>query len=217
MAAGFTLTELSAAIQAFTWCDEPNFVSNIPIIIRDSEDEIVDSLRKRVELAMPTYGNPAIGFPQFAKRASLAITASTQTVDLPSDCLLIYSFTITGGVISTTTPIFPRVYSYLEQAYPSSLGVGRPKVYANANSLIYFGPTPDLDYTGDINYFYKPESLVDATVGTYTWLSLNASGCLLDTCLARSYALFLRGEKDKAASYRESADKKLSLIKEQPI
>ena len=72
---------------------------------------------------------------------------------------------------------------------PDATDTGEPFCYAQFdadpdNTTIIIGPSPDAAYVTQLNYFFKPESLVDSPTGT--WLSNNAYKCLLYGTLSES-------------------------------
>jgi hypothetical protein len=79
--------------------------------------------------------------------------------------------------------------SYIREIWPNPNTQGTPFAYslfdADANTTsILMGPTPDLAYSVELNYFYRPGSLVDNPAGT--WLSENAYDALLYGALSES-------------------------------
>jgi hypothetical protein len=59
------------------------------------------------------------------------------------------------------------------------------------------GPTPDVNYTVELHYFYYPESIV--TAGT-SWLGDNYNPVLLYGSLVEAYT-YMKGEADILATY----------------
>jgi hypothetical protein len=76
---------------------------------------------------------------------------------------------------------------------------GRPKYYApyDVDNFI-LSPTPDVAYTAELAYFYRPESIVTAST---TWIGDNAEQALLYACLVEAY-IYMKGEKEVIDEYK---------------
>ena len=90
--------------------------------------------------------------------------------------------------------------NFIRAAYPVASTTGVPKYYGlfDDDSFIV-GPTPGSGYAVELHYFYKPESITEASSGT-SWLGDNAELALLYASLVESYG-FLKGEPDLMQMY----------------
>jgi hypothetical protein len=176
-----TLAELTASIEDFAETREASFISNIPLFIRAAEERILNT----------------VTLPAQRRTSTRSIAANVQYVGLPADFISAFSLAIISGGI--TTYLSNKDASYIREAYPISAGTGVPVVYAlfdDANLLI--APTTNAVYTMELNYFAKPESVVDNPTGT--WLSINYSAALLYASLLNAN-VYIKGEADVQQMY----------------
>ena len=193
----FTYDELIAAIQSYTENDETSFVANLPTFIKIAEERIL----KSVQLSL------------FRKNSTAVTTAQYQYLPVPSDYLAPFSLSMEGTdgdkvFVDFKDPSFIQTYT------PDSTTYGRPKYYA-VFDLNYFilGPTPDIGYTAELHYFYRPVSITESASGTdTTWLSKNAELTLLYGSLVEAY-LFMKGEQDMMAYYDKRFTESLTGLK----
>jgi len=125
------------------------------------------------------------------------------------------------AVIHPTTNVYTYLLNkdvnFIREAYPTVAATGTPKYYSifgpqtgDANELRFsFGPTPDLAYTLELNYFFYPESIV--TAGD-TWLGENFDSALLNGALVEAIR-FMKGEADMVALYQGMYAQALALLK----
>ena len=193
----FTYDELKAAIQSYTENDETSFVANLPTFIKIAEERIL----KSVQLSL------------FRKNSTAVTTAQYPYLPVPSDYLSPFSLSMEGTdgdkiFVDFKDPSFIQTYT------PDSTTYGRPKYYA-VFDLNYFilGPTPDIGYTAELHYFYRPVSITESASGTdTTWLSKNAELTLLYGSLVEAY-LFMKGEQDMMAYYDKRFTESLTGLK----
>ncbi len=187
----FTYATLSQTIQDYVESQETSFVANIPTIIKQTEERILKSVQLPV-FVKNSVGNTASGNPY---------------LNLPSDYLTPYSIAIDNGGYEV---LLLQSSNYIRQAYPQSNVTGAPKVYAqfDVNNLI-LGPTPDADYSTELHYFYRPQSITESVNGT-SWLGTNAENAMLYGCLLEAYT-YLKGDADLmqlyATRYAEAMEK----------
>jgi len=106
--------------------------------------------------------------------------------------------------------------NFIREVYPSATVKAKPKYYAifgpvynNVNEMSFIvGPTPDMDYSAELHYYYYPVSIV--TAGTY-WIGDNFSSVLLYGSLVEAYT-FMKGEADMMALYDTKYKEALALI-----
>ena len=92
---------------------------------------------------------------------------------------------------------------------------GLPKYYGDqskqlSGSSIVVAPVPDQNYNVELNYLYKPNSLVTDTTGT--WLSQNARNGLIYGCLVEAYT-FMKGDADLLQLYAQRYDIEIARLK----
>jgi hypothetical protein len=187
----WTYATLTQALQDYLESDETTFVADIPIIVRQAEDRIL----KNVQL------------PDFRKNSTGTCTASDQYLGIPTDFLAPYSLAVDNSGYEFL--LFKEV-NFIREAYPSASTEGVPKYYALLEDTYFIlGPTPDSNYTVELHYFYKPESIVTAST---SWLGTHAEAALFSTCLHEAY-VFLKGDPDLMTKYKEMSDKDILDLK----
>ena len=80
----------------------------------------------------------------------------------------------------------------------------------NEQSFI-LGPTPNADFSAELHYFYRPQSITESGDGT-SWLGTNAENALLYGCLVEGYS-FLKGEPDLLQLYSSRYEEALADLK----
>jgi hypothetical protein len=188
-----TLAETQADIQNYANYDEVGFVAQIPGFIRQSEERIWYTTQ----------------LPFFRKAQTGSLTASNQYLQLPSDFLAAASLAV---VLASGEYVYllNKDVEYVREVYPNPNTTGVPYCYAlfdvgDEVTNILIGPTPDLAYDVQLNYFYRPSSLADAGDDGTTWLSTNAYDALLygALCEAATYLKKTTGIVDAMADEYE--------------
>jgi len=182
----FTYAQLKQAIQDYTENDETTFVANLPIFIRAAEERIL----KTIQLNL------------FRKNVSAAFTASDQYLAAPSDFLSPFSLSYTDGNGDKNFLLFKDV-NFIQEFNPDATTTGAPRYYAvfDINNFI-IGPTPDSAYAVELHYYYRPASLTAGAEDATTWLSENATLCMLYGSLIEAYT-FMKGETDLIQNYNQ--------------
>lgn len=90
-----------------------------------------------------------------------------------------------------------------------------PKYYADyvknlSGSSLVVAPVPDTNYNVELNYLYKPNSLVTDTTGT--WLSQNARNALIYGCLVEGY-IFMKGDAELLTLYENRYNQEIARLK----
>ncbi len=185
-----TYGQLKAAIEDYLQYNDATFVDNLPVIIRQAEDRIYQSVQAPVE----------------RKNSTGVVVSSNPYLAVPTDMLSVASMAVISG--SSYSFLMPREVSYMREAYPSSSTTGLPKAYAlfDQNTFI-FGPTPDQTYQVELNYHAKPTSITQGGSNNpvdpddaVTWISQNFESVLLSACILEAY-IFLKGDADLIQLY----------------
>jgi hypothetical protein len=182
----FTYAQLKQAIQDYTENDETSFVNNLPLFIRLSEERIL----KSVQLSF------------FRKNATATTSANNQYLTRPSDFLAPFSLSLAGAdgdkfFVEFKDPSFVQTYT------PDETTIGAPKYYAQFDvDNFLLGPTPNAQYTAELHYFYRPNSLTIGTDSGTTWLSENAELALLYGSLIEAY-IYMKGAQDIMSMYNQ--------------
>tara|TARA_R100001015_G_C4533803_1_gene99502 strand:+ start:43 stop:690 length:648 start_codon:yes stop_codon:yes gene_type:complete len=192
----YTLAQLKTAIQDYTENTETSFVTNLPTFIKNAEQRIF----KLVDLEF------------FRKNANSTLTSSDPFLSVPTDYLASFSLSITNS--SSKEFLLQKDVNFIQEYTPNPATTGVPKYYAYFDvSNFILAPTPDSNYTCELHYYYRPESLTAGADSGTTWLSTNASVALLYGSLVEAYT-FMKGEQDMLAMYEKQFTEALSRIKD---
>ena len=135
----FTKATLTTAIQDYTDNSETTFVNNIPNFIKASEEKILKS----------------VDLDYFRKNVTSALTASDEFLTVPSDYLASFSLQITTS--GSESFLLQKDVNFLREYTPASTTTGLPKYYARFDEDNFIlAPTPNSNYTIQLNYFYRP-------------------------------------------------------------
>jgi len=201
-----TLAELKTLIQNYVENDETTFVSTLDDIIKNAEERIFELVQ----------------FDFFKKNVSGNVTLGNRFLTAPSDYILSTYLAVVDG--SGDYTYLEKKHSSFMQEYTvdptdSSLR-GKPLYYADYDkelstassngSTLVLAPVPDSNYTVELQYIYKPASLVSSTTGT--WLSQNARNGLLFACLSEAY-LFMKGDAQLQEQYERRFQEEISRLK----
>tara|TARA_R110000744_G_scaffold235923_1_gene353517 strand:+ start:67 stop:723 length:657 start_codon:yes stop_codon:yes gene_type:complete len=194
----FTYGQLKEAIKDYTENSETSFVNNLPIFIRSTEERIL----KSVQLSL------------FRKNVTAVTTASNKFLACPSDFLAPFSLSLAG---TNGDKFFVELKdaSFIQSYTPDATTVGEPRYYAQFDvDNFILGPTPDIAYSAELHYFYRPLSITDSTLtdNSTTWLSENAELAMLYGCLIEAY-VYMKGEADVMAVYNQRFQESLMGIK----
>jgi len=192
----FTYAQLKTAIQDFTENTESSFVTNLPVFIRGAEDRIFTL----VDLEL------------FRKNATSALTSGDPYLSLPTDYLAPFSFQITTSGSENFLQF--KDVNFVQQYAVGYGSNATPRYYSmfDINNYIV-GPTPDQNYTVELHYYYKPASLTAGADSGTTWLSEEASNCLLYGSLVEAYT-YMKGEQDMMQLYEQRFAQEIQRLKD---
>jgi hypothetical protein len=180
--AGFTYTTLKQAVQEYVENTESTFVGQLDTFIRVAEDRIL----KNVPLEV------------FRKNTTATLIVGDKYLAKPTDWLHSLSMSVVGT--SGHSFLLNKDVNFIQDFWPTPTSTGVPKYYADYDLTSFIiAPTPASADTVELHYFYRPQSIVDATGGT-TWLGTNASQTMLYGALVEAY-IFMKGEADLIQLY----------------
>ena len=192
----FTKATLTTAIQDYTDNSESTFVSNIPNFIKASEEKILKS----------------VDLDYFRKNLTSALTSSDAFLTVPTDYLASFSLQITTS--GSESFLLQKDVNFLREYTPASTTTGLPKYYARFDEDNFIlAPTPNSNYTIQLNYFYRPASLTAGSDSGTTWVSTNAPFALLYGSLVEAYT-FMKGEPDVIQNYNGLFTQYLERVKD---
>ena len=179
----FTLATLKTAIQDYTDNSETVFVSQLDNFIKAAEEKILKS----------------VDLDYFRKNVTSSLTSSDQYLTVPTDYLASFSLQITTS--GSESFLLQKDVNFLREYTPASSTTRLPKYNArfDENNFI-LAPTPDSNYTIELHYFYRPDSLTTGADSGITWISTNAPFALLYGSLVEAYT-FMKGEQDVVQNY----------------
>mgnify|MGYP003112813662 FL=1 len=192
----FTFATLKTAIQDYTDNSETVFVNNINNFIKASEEKILKS----------------VDLDYFRKNVTSALTSSDEFLTVPTDYLASFSLQITTS--GSESFLLQKDVNFLREYTPASSTTGLPKYYARFDEDNFIlAPTPDSNYTIQLNYFYRPASLTAGADSGTTWISTNAPFALLYGSLVEAYT-FMKGEPDVIQNYNGLFAQYLERVKD---
>jgi len=181
----FTYAQLKTAIQDYTDNDETVFVNNLNNFIKAAEEKIFKS----------------VDLDYFRKNVTSAFTSDDKFLTLPTDYLSSFSLQITTA--GSENFLLHKDVNFLQEAYNGSASTGTPRYYAQFDTSNFIvAPVPDANYTVELHYYYRPDSLTAGADGGTTWISTNAPFALLYGSLIEAYT-FMKGEPDVIKNYTE--------------
>jgi len=198
----FTYAQLKQAIEDYTEYSESSFITNIPLFIRLSEERIL----KSIQLSL------------FRKNSTATVSPEYQYLRIPDDFLAPFSLslrTATGNPTVFGDMIFVdfKDPSFVQSYTPDPTTTGLPKYYSQFDVTNFLlAPTPDVAYTAELHYFYRPNSLTQGTDTEKTWLSTNAEMALLYGALIEAY-IYMKGEQDVMAMYNSRFQEAMNGVK----
>ena len=189
-----TYTELVAQIQDYT---ENTFTTtDINTFITQAEQRIYNTVQ----------------LPALRKNVTGSLSAGNKYLSMPTDWLATFSLAVFGAD-NEYKYLLKKDVNFIRQSFPDtdSAFYGEPQYYAVFNSTSFIvGPTPDINYSAELHYFYYPTSI---TVAGTSWLGDNFSSTLLYGSLLEAYT-YMKGEKDVLDNYRNRYDEAMLLLKQ---
>jgi len=187
-------TSLLSSVQTYTQNSESTFVAEIPNMVKQVEDRI----------------QHIVQLPVFRKTSSGTVTASNRFLATPSDFVAAYSLAVLNGS-SEYSFLLNKDVDFIRESFDKTTDTGLPRFYAVwDHDTFLLAPTPDSGYTTQLNYFYKPESIVTAE---NTWLGDEAEAAMLYGTLVEAYT-FMKGEPDLMQLYEQRYKEALVKLKE---
>ena len=171
------------------------FANNLDNFIKVTEEDIL----KNVEL---NY---------YKKNVTGTASSGNAYLGMPSDFLSAFSLAVISSSVYTYLLLKPP--SFIRDYTPNASTTGTPKYYADFdNDTFILAPTPDADYSFELHYFYRPNSLTAGASDGTTYLSINAPNVLLSGCLLQA-ALFMKLDQTEVGTYKQNYDKEMMQFK----
>ena len=190
----FTFTTLKTAVQDYTDNAESTFVSQLSRFIINAEERVL----KECQL------------DDFRKNVTGSATQSVKFLTKPTDFLAPFSLSIVSS--SANEFLEYKHITFLQHYTPNPSTTGTPKYYGDWDEDTFvLAPTPDANFTAELHYFYRPQSITASDDGT-SWLGTNAELCLLYGSLVEAYT-FMKGEPDLLQLYNGRFTESLEWLK----
>ena len=191
----FTYATLKTSIQDYMEDSGTTFANNLDNFIKVTEEDIL----KNVEL------------DYYKKNVTGTASSGNAYLGMPSDFLSAFSLAVISS--SVYTYLLLKHPSFIRDYTPNASTTGTPKYYADFdNDTFILAPTPDEDYSFELHYFYRPNSLTAGASDGTTYLSINAPNVLLSGCLLQA-ALFMKLDQTEVGTYKQNYDKEMMQFK----
>ena len=190
----YTFTTLKTAIQDYTQNTESTFVSQLSRFIINAEERILKECQLDV----------------FRRNSSGSFTADLKFLSKPTDFLAPYSLSVVNS--SKNEFLLYKHITFLQDYTPNPATTGVPLYYGDWNDTTFLiAPTPSSSFSAELHYFFRPESITEASSGT-TWLGDNAELAMLYGALVEAYT-FMKGEQELLTLYNGRFQESLQWLK----
>ena len=170
----WTYTTLKTGIQDYMESSETTFTNNLPVFIKEAEERIL----KNVQI------------PVFRKNSTGSGTSGNTYLATPSDFLTSLSLAVIDSDSNYNYLLLKQV-TFIRDYTPAAATTGEPLYYGVFDDNIFIlAPTPSSDFTFELHYVYRPQSITASSDGT-SWLGTNAPDALLYGSLVEA-ATFLK-------------------------
>jgi hypothetical protein len=194
--AGFTYSSLKTAIQDYLDNSETTFTNNLDNFIQTTEERILK----------------AVQLPVFRKNVTGSVTASDTYLAAPDDFLSPFSLALIDGSSNYSYLLLKHV-SWIRDYTPAVATTGEPLYYAIFdNDSFILAPTPNSNYSVELHYYYRPNSLTTVSSSSQTWLSENAPNAMLYGSLVEG-AVFMKSDPQTIALYDSKFQEALGMLK----
>ncbi len=163
----FTYAQLKTAIEDYCEVSEATFTSNLPVFIQEAEERIL----KAVEL------------PVFRKNVTGTAEGGNPYLSMPTDFLAPLSLAVISS--NEYTYLLFKHVSFMRDYSPNPNTTGLPLYFSQFDDTTFLlAPTPNqpsvgVNYTFELHYKYRPDSLTAGSDSGTTWLSVNAPNAIL--------------------------------------
>tara|TARA_R100000329_G_scaffold36212_1_gene34094 strand:- start:127 stop:795 length:669 start_codon:yes stop_codon:yes gene_type:complete len=192
----FTYAQLKTAIQDYSDYSETSFVNNLDNFIKTTEERIL----KTVQL------------PVFRKNVTGTGTSGNTYLSTPTDFLAPYSLALIDSSSNYNYLLIKHV-SFIRDYTPNASTTGEPLYYGlfDDNTFI-LAPSPNSNFSFELNYYYRPASLTAGLDNGITWLSDNAPNALLFGALVEA-AVFMKQDPNTIGIYESKYQEAVALLK----
>tara|TARA_R100001143_G_scaffold49533_1_gene44526 strand:- start:37 stop:684 length:648 start_codon:yes stop_codon:yes gene_type:complete len=191
----WTYTTLKSAIGDYVDSAETTFTNNYPVFIKEAEERIL----KNVQI------------PVFRKNTTGSGTSGNTYLATPSDYLTPLSLAVLDSDSNYTYLLLKQV-TFIRDYTPAAATTGAPLYYAEFDDDTFIlAPTPSSDFTFELHYVYRPESITASSDGT-SWLGTNAPDAMLYGSLVEA-ATFLKLELPEIQAFEARFGNAINSLK----
>ena len=192
----FTLSTLKTAVQDYLQVSETAFTSQLDTFIQEAESRIFKSVQ----------------LPEQRKNVTGAASSGNRFLATPNDFYAPFSLAVIDSDNKYTYLDFKHP-SFLKEYSPTSTTTGKPKYYSLFDqSAFEMAPVPNLNYTVELHYLYKPASLTAGADSGTTLLSTDHPDPLLYGTLVEG-AIFLKETPDVIAQFEARFKEAMARMK----
>ena len=177
MANGFTYSELKTTVQNYLDNTETTFTNTLDTFIETAEERILK----------------AVSLPVFRKNSTGTATEGNTYLATPSDFLSPFSLALVDSTGAYSYLLLKHV-SWIRDYTPIPTTQGDPLFYGQFDENTFIlAPTPSTNFTFELHYNYRPESLTSVGESNKSWLSENAPNAMLYGSLVTLLITQLKG------------------------
>ena len=170
--------QLVTAIQDFT---ENNFP--VTYLANGQTVSPTQQINRFIEQAELRIYN-TVQIPALRKNVVGTASANNQYLSCPNDYLASFSLASIDPITGEYEYLLNKDVNFIRQSYPSPTDTGKPKYYAlfgsqfnDPNELSFIiGPTPNVNYSMELHYYYYPVSIVQRQIGALGVITNPGSG-----------------------------------------
>ena len=194
--AGFTYSTLKTAVQDYLDNTETTFVNNINNFIQTTEERILKTIQ----------------LPVFRKNVTGTLSANSPYLSKPTDFLSPFSLAVLDASSNYSYLLLKHV-SWIRDYTPNATTTGAPLFYAQLDQDSFIiAPTPSSNFTVELHYNYRPNSLTTVGDSNQSWLSDNAPNALLFGALVEG-AVFMKSSPETIMMYEQKFQEALAMLK----
>jgi hypothetical protein len=194
--AGFTYSGLKTAIQNYLDNTETTFVNTLDTFIQTTEERILK----------------AVQLPVFRKNVEGQVTLGNTYLSKPTDFLSPFSLALIDSD-SNYSYLQLKHVTWIRDYTPAAATTGKPLYYALFdNDTFIMAPTPNANYSVELHYNYRPNSLTTVGDNNQSWLSDNAPNAMLYGSLVEG-AVFMKSSPDTIMLYEQKYQEALAMLK----
>ena len=150
--------------------------------------------------------------PVFRKNVTGTLSSNSPYLSKPTDFLSPFSLAVLDASSNYSYLLLKHV-SWIRDYTPNATTTGAPLFYAQFDQDSFIiAPTPSADFTVELHYNYRPNSLTTVGDDNQSWLSDNAPNALLFGSLVEG-AVFMKSSPETVMMYEQKFQEALAMLK----